>query len=150
MTKEEYSRPLHVLNQSSVGQHIRHILEFYIELDKGYTLGTVAYDNRIRNLQFEIDQELVIRELENITKLISNYDLEKQLLNESNHGSCENESVFSKTSCRREVVYALDHTVHHLAIVKIAIQTTFNHINLDVNLGIAPSTLRNNIKLCAQ
>jgi uncharacterized damage-inducible protein DinB len=144
MSKDEYAAQLNVLNKSSIGQHVRHIVEFYIEFEKGYKLGTIAYDNRIRNLEFEVNQEFVITELQNITKRLENYNLEKELLLESNHGLTHTDAVKSKTSCRREIVYVLDHAVHHLAIIKIAIQVNYSHIELNTNLGIAPSTLRNN------
>jgi len=150
LNKKEYTDQLKVLNLSTIGQHVRHVIEFYIEFDKGYKLSTVDYDNRIRNLELEVNQELVINELQNIIKRLKGYNLEKELLIESNYGLTKNNNVKSKSSCRREIVYALDHTVHHLAIIKIAMQVTYSHIELNSSLGIAPSTLRNNKKLCAQ
>jgi uncharacterized damage-inducible protein DinB len=144
LSREEYTNQLKVLNGSTVGQHVRHVLEFYIEFEKGYKIGTIAYDNRIRNLEFEVNQELVIRELQNIINQLNNHNLEKDLLLESNHGLSNKDIVKSKTSCRREIVYVLDHAVHHLAIIKIAMQVAYSHIELNTNLGIAPSTLRNN------
>jgi len=150
MTEKEYILKLNVLNKSSIGQHIRHIIEFYIEFEKGYELGTISYDKRIRNLEFEVNQNRVVSEIETIISNIKKYNLEKELLIESNHGLNENDTIFSKSSCRREIVYALDHTVHHLAIIKIAIQVEFKHINIASDLGIAPSTLRNIQKTCVQ
>ena len=150
LSKDEYTAKLDVLNQSTIGQHIRHIVEFYIELNKGYSLGIVDYDNRTRNLEFEVNQNQVIEEIQLIITTIENYNLEKELLIESNHGLSNDGKVYSKSSSRREVVYALDHTVHHLAIIKIAIQSMYKHITLDTNIGIAPSTLRNNKKVCVQ
>lgn len=144
MDKDDYTNQLDLLNQSTIGQHVRHIIEFYIEFEKGYEHGTITYDNRTRNLEFEVNQDLVIQEFQNIIKRLNNYNLDKQLLLESNHGLTTCDAVKSKTSCRREIVYILDHAVHHLAIIKIAIQGTFNHIKLNTNLGVAPSTLRNN------
>jgi len=150
LTKDEYTSQLNMLNKSTIGQNIRHIVEFYNELEKGYSAGIIDYDNRSRNLSFEINQNLVKSELLKIIDTIKNYDLEKELLVVSNYGLSEKGKIYSKSSCRREIVYALDHTVHHLAIIKIAIQTKYKHINLDPNIGIAPSTLRNIKKVCVQ
>jgi len=150
LTKDEYTAQLDVLNQSTIGQHIRHIVEFYIELEKGYSIGTIDYDNRNRNLSFEVNQSLVQEEIKKIIDSLQNYDLEKELQVESNYGLSEKGKVYSESSCRREIVYVLDHTVHHLAIIKIAIQSVYKHINLDANIGISPSTLRNTKKLCVQ
>jgi len=150
LTKDEYTSQLNMLNKSTIGQHIRHVVEFYNELEKGYSVGKVDYDNRKRNLSFEVDQNLVKDELHKIIGTIKKYDLEKELLVESNYGLSEKGKVYSKSSCRREIVYVLDHAVHHLAIIKIAIQTKYKHINLDADIGIAPSTLRNIKNVCAQ
>jgi len=150
LTKEEYKSQLTILNKSSIGQHIRHIIEFYIEFDNGYKSGNISYDNRERKLQLETNQALVTDELKRIINTLQKYDLNKELLIESNHGLNQNETILSKSSCRREIVYALDHTIHHLAIIKIAFQVEFKHIKIIPNLGIAPSTLRNNNKICAQ
>jgi hypothetical protein len=106
--------------------------------------------NRKRNLEFEINQNLIINEFNQIIKNIKTFDLEKQIKIKSNHGENEGENSFSQSSILRELIYALDHTVHHLAIVKIAIQSEYKHIELNPNLGVAPSTIRNNKKICAQ
>jgi len=55
LTKDEYTSQLNMLNKSTIGQHIRHIVEFYNELEKGYSAGIIDYDNRSRNLSFEIN-----------------------------------------------------------------------------------------------
>lgn len=150
LTPKEYAESLPILNKSSIGQHIRHIVEFYIELEKGYADGIIDYDNRTRNLELETNQQLVLNSLTAIIGCLQTYNLDKELQIASNYGLSQTEKILSKSSSRREVVYALDHTVHHLAIIKIAIQNTYKHIKLDANIGIAPSTLRNNIKVCAQ
>jgi hypothetical protein len=150
LDKNEYTTPLGVLNTTSVGQHFRHIVEFYIELINGYNVNLICYDNRKRNLEFETKQNLVITEFNKIIKTIKTFDLDKQIKIKSNHGEDEEENSFSQSSILRELIYSLDHTVHHLAIIKIAIQSKYIHLELDPNLGVAPSTIRNNKKLCAQ
>ena len=149
LKEEEYKNQLSILNNSSIGQHIRHIIEFYIEFESGYEIGVISYDNRKRQLDLETNQELVVSTILKTIQNIEKYDLEKPLISESNHGLNE-KSIKSQTSCRREIVYALDHTVHHLAIIKIAMQVAFPKITLLKDLGIAPSTIRNNQKICAQ
>ena len=53
MSPGEFSKPLPVLSFSSIGQHVRHILELYLALEKGHETGIINYDKR-KN-QFRID-----------------------------------------------------------------------------------------------
>ncbi len=150
LDKSEYTYPLKVLNDSSVGQHFRHIVEFYVELINGYNHQLICYDNRKRNTNFETQQDVIINEFKNIINTLPTFDLSRTIKVKSNHGLHDEDNSFSQSSILRELIYALDHTVHHLAIIKIAIQSEYKNIDLDPNLGVAPSTIRNNIKLCAQ
>lgn len=69
LTQEEYTLKLTILNQSSVGQHVRHVLEFYICLSQGIGPGVVDYDRRTRNLSIENDPNyanIMLNELSSI------------------------------------------------------------------------------------
>jgi hypothetical protein len=150
LSHEEFTRSLSILSNSTIGQHIRHIIEFYIELNNGYISGIVSYDKRLRNPDFETDQTIIISKLKNIGYDLNTYDLALNLKIKSNHGLTDDEETISNSSVMRETVYALDHAVHHLAVIKIALKTEFCHIEFDQNMGVAPSTLRNLEKVCAQ
>src|SRR5690349_16901097 len=49
----DYRRPLAEFDGSTLGQHFRHILEFFQCLEKGVPQGMVDYASRERNLLFE-------------------------------------------------------------------------------------------------
>ncbi len=57
---EHFTKKAEVLSGSSVGQHIRHILEFYLLLVSGSFSGTVSYDKRQRDKRIEQDQQFAI------------------------------------------------------------------------------------------
>ena len=147
---KEYSQSLDILNGSTVGQHVRHIAEFYMELDNGYGACEVCYDNRKRKLELETDTTAVINQLQQVTECIKHYEMDRELTIKTNHNVNSETQAISKSSTSRELVYALDHTIHHLAIIKIAIQVEFPHIQLSKNIGVAPSTVRNTQAACAQ
>ena len=46
------------------------------------------------------------------------------------------------SSMGRELQYAFDHAIHHLAIIRMGLETHFPEIPVDKDLGVAPSTLK--------
>ena len=59
------------------------------------------------------------------------------------------EAVELTTSLKRELIYNIEHAVHHMAIIKIAIKESLPHIALPEDFGIAYSTIKYQ-KECAQ
>jgi len=150
LSEDQFISELKVLNGSTIGQHVRHMVEFYIELYKGCKTGIVSYDDRVRDLKLESDQKFVLSNLDEISYLCGEYDLERSLIVVSNHGNISDSVMESRTSFMRELVYAADHTVHHLAIVKIAMKIEFPSLVIPENVGVAPSTIRYRETACAQ
>lgn len=137
-----YTTPKEIISGATVGQHFRHILEFYFCLEKGIKSGTVCYDSRERNLSLESDLIYAIKSIEKAIDFIADIKEDKSLLLNASYSKIHNEQVIIQTSLYRELAYALDHTVHHLAIVKIALSEEKDQVELDKNFGVAPSTIR--------
>ena len=57
------------------------------------------------------------------------------------------------TSFDREEIYLVEHSIHHFALIRIALKTYFSSIKIDDNFGVAPSTiayrLQNQTAICA-
>ena len=141
ISAEHYSLNISSLN-ASVSQHIRHILEFYVCLYEGLKTGVVNYDNRKRDLRIENDRlftQNLIRELkEKINNQVDNNDLILEL----KYGDDSENNISLSTNYFRELAYNVEHTIHHLAIIKQPIIERFNYIELPDNFGIASSTVR--------
>ena len=142
-----YSAPKELLSQSSIGQHFRHVLEFYICLEKGACIGTVCYDDRERDILIENSEDYAVGIIDRLVVYLKGVKHDKALALHANYSEGEEEMTVVQTSLFRELAYALDHTVHHLAIVKIALKE--EGVELDSNFGVASSTLRFR-KACAQ
>jgi uncharacterized damage-inducible protein DinB len=138
LNDEQYTASLPVLSNSSVGKHVRHIVEFYQCLTNGLSGGCVNYDNRERNLLLETKRECT----QNAIKIIINYVTiiqDNPLLLSHTY----NDTVSTlNTSVFRELAYNIEHTVHHLAIIKIGINSNFAEVSLPQNMGIANSTVK--------
>jgi hypothetical protein len=55
MDESQYTQPLTVFNGGSLGQHVRHTVEFFQCLIEGLESGIVDYDARKRDMKIETD-----------------------------------------------------------------------------------------------
>jgi uncharacterized damage-inducible protein DinB len=137
VTYKEALRPLHF---STIGQHVRHITEFYLCALKGYENGIVNYDARERNILIEIDKDFTIKTLENVKQQLQFLNSDRNLTLKSKFGG--NEAIEIPSSFFRELTYLIEHTIHHLAIIKIGLNEVYPEINIPKNFGVAHSTIR--------
>lgn len=135
-----YTQPKEILSQSSIGQHFRHILEFYICLTNGLEHKVVCYDDRKRDIHIETDLVYAVNTTNTLITFLQKIQEDEPLTLLASYTASSDEKTLMQTSFYRELAYALDHTVHHLAIIKIALAE--EQITLDSNFGIAPSTIR--------
>lgn len=131
-----YREPLAVLHGHSAGQHTRHVLEFYQCLLNEFNGGLVNYDARLRNPLLEADPETAVVALEQIARQLETLPTEAPLRLETE------ECGPVPTSLSRELCYLVEHTVHHLAILKIALNATLPDFFIPETFGVAHSTLR--------
>lgn len=142
-----YSKPLDTLFNASIGQHIRHIIELFLELDKGYESGTINYELRKRDYRIETDPEFAILQLQEIIQKINRANKELQLV--SDYTLNESGIIVISTNYFREIIYNLEHTVHHMALLKVGLKELSIN-SLPEGFGIAVSTIKHQQKLCAQ
>ncbi|MCV6628293.1 MAG: DinB family protein [Flavobacteriaceae bacterium] len=143
-------KPLPVLSGSSVGMHVRHILEFYICLTEGFETGMVDYDKRARKMELETKPEIIKECIINLTAFVANKPANKPLELHADYGSVqEPRPVKTPTSLHRELLYNIEHGVHHMALIKIGLQHLDCKVKTESGFGVASSTIRNQ-KICAQ
>jgi len=119
-------------NTSSVGQHLRHTLEIFILLVDNYELGKLDYESRARNLELEENRALAIHKLNYLKEHFNKPDKSIELLNNQ---------LIIKTSYSRELLYQLEHIVHHNAIIR-PIVASFLGNAIQENFGYAPATIK--------
>jgi hypothetical protein len=143
MNNENYRQPLSTFNGSSVGQHIRHIIDFYLCLINGLDDLDINYDKRNRNPLIETDCLTAKNFIEIIAEKVQKMDIEQPVMVCSSFVADKDEQLISiPSSIGRELMYAYDHAIHHLAMIKIGIQIHFPEISINKDLGVAPSTLK--------
>ncbi|MBN8852165.1 MAG: hypothetical protein BGO55_00270 [Sphingobacteriales bacterium 50-39] len=143
----EYCSPCSSLSGHTVGQHVRHIIELFQALEHGYDRGTVNYEKRKRDKAIETDSVLACRLLQQIGEGLDRPD--KDLLLEATYDEQGSASLVIPTNYRREIAYNLEHTIHHMALIRIGIRELDSLLILPEGYGIASSTL-NYRRECAQ
>jgi len=138
-----YSEPCEVLSGSSIGQHTRHVIELFQCLLKSYDTAALCYDNRDRNKAIETNLDTAMAA---ITDIQNNLDKPNKAITIMQEFSGDEVAVAS--NYHREVMYNLEHTIHHKALIKVGIRS-FCDIALPEGFGVAPSTIAFE-KACAQ
>lgn len=137
-----YTLPLDVFKGSSIGQHFRHILDFYNCLINGVQFGTVDYASRKRNPSAETDVEFTKMAFNQVSEMIHQFAEEEGIRVRGDFSTHITERPELLSSIGRELMFAYDHAVHHLAMIKIGIEMAMPQFPLDNNLGVAPSTIK--------
>jgi hypothetical protein len=139
LSDDQFIEPVTILSNATIGQHVRHVIEFYLELDKGYHCGIVNYDRRKRDYEIETNKCFAIQKLDEIKIGLSKTD--KDLLLAVDLNAEENSVMEIMTNYFRELIYNLEHTVHHLALIRIGIGAV-SDILLPEEIGVAVSTIK--------
>lgn len=143
LTMDEYTAAIPLLSNASIGEHTRHIIELFHQLFAGYENGVINYDNRKRDLRLQENIDFALESIASIIASLNKSDKELTLVSLYNK---ETNSISS--SYIRELMYNLEHCIHHQAIVKIGLVHFHQHV-IDENFGVAKSTVEYR-KQCVQ
>jgi hypothetical protein len=146
LSEQQYSEPCKTLFNNTIGQHVRHIIELFQCLENGYQAGTVNYEKRKRDKQIETDKEFASGLLLGLHRGLSKEN--KVLTLEACYDDNTTESISIETNYHREIAYNLEHTIHHMALIRVGI-TEISSIELPEDFGVASSTVKYR-KQCAQ
>ncbi|WP_375444536.1 DinB family protein [uncultured Fibrella sp.] len=138
----EYAHPLPVLTGNTIGKHVRHILEFYELLVNSIQTGHLNYDRRQRDLRLEISTDEALRRIGAVDRLIHRIDLNLPLDLEADLSVSGDETMLIPSSFARELLYNIEHAIHHMALIQVAIRSAFPTVNLPPNFGVAYSTVQ--------
>jgi hypothetical protein len=138
LSNEQYCFKNIFLGNASIGGHSRHIIELLKCATEGYDSGTVDYLNRVRNLELEANRDKAIQELGSLQEQIRKSNREMKLIVEGDHIDLPNNV---DTTYYREIVYNTEHTIHHLALIRVALREMQLDI-VDEDFGVAHSTIK--------
>ena len=146
LSDEEYCMPSQQLFKASIGQHVRHIIEFFICLNRGYHKGIISYEKRERDPLLETDKNIARKLLSDLNSSVIHSN--KNLLLETSFNENSEDVVITGTNYFREILYNLEHMVHHMALIRIGIKEV-SEIDVPLDFGVAASTIKYK-KACAR
>jgi hypothetical protein len=142
LTDSDFVKPVESLGNSSIGQHLRHTLEFFICLKQGAEQGVINYDKRLHDKLIETDRSIALGTIAAITDFVQSHPENRSLKLEVGYDLNREEYASVDTNVLRELVYNIEHAVHHMAIMKIGIREAAPNVKLPFDFGIAASTIR--------
>ncbi len=142
LSERDFVKPIDSLGHSTIGQHLRHTLEFFICLEQGFEKGLINYDKRAHDKLTESDKFIALATLNRIQEFILSQPEDKALKLEAGYDLDKEEFVTIETNFLRELVYNIEHAVHHMAIMKIGIREIAPDVKFPHDFGIAASTIR--------
>lgn len=146
LSGQEYIQPCNNLSNNTIGQHVRHIIELFQCLEKGYDEGLVNYEKRKRDIAIETDKNLAASLLKEVYDQLDRPD--KEMILEACYDDLAGDPIKIPTNYYREVAYNLEHTIHHMALIRVGIREV-STIELPADFGVASSTVKYR-KQCAQ
>ncbi|MES2545439.1 MAG: DinB family protein [Bacteroidota bacterium] len=143
LSADDYVNPCHGLSNATIGEHTRHIIEMFQCLEKQYDNGIVNYDDRKRDYQIQTDTNFAKQTIVEVIKSLDkpNKSITLQQL-------VDGEELNIESNYHRELLYNLEHCIHHQALIKVAVLQS-EHLQIDANFGVARSTIEYR-KQCAQ
>jgi uncharacterized damage-inducible protein DinB len=140
---ELYLRSPAPLAASTVGAHMRHVLDVAASFLRGLPEGRIDYDRRERDPEVELDKREGARRLRQVARAIA--DLGPLRPDEPLLVRCDvpegvaPDAGWSRSTTGRELTYVLSHAIHHYALIAL-ILASYGH-EVEEGFGVAPSTL---------
>jgi L-rhamnose isomerase len=139
LSDAEYIQPSKILSAATIGQHVRHIIELFQCLETGYEEGIINYEKRKRDHRIETDKLFAVDLLKKIYRQLDKPNKEIILQAED---YCETAQIVNiPSNYYREITYNLEHTIHHMALIRVGINEV-SQLELPAEFGVAYSTIK--------
>lgn len=143
LNPDQYQLSSSYLSGSSIGQHIRHIIEFYTCLLQAYKEnGSVNYDQRKRAMLLEDDSKEAVKVISQLINWLQSDKIFGDVSLIAAYAVSNDNITTIPSSFQRELAYCLEHSIHHQALIKIGLLEQGLSNLIDVEFGIASSTIK--------
>lgn len=148
VTDSQYILSDQPLFNSSIGAHMRHVLDHYQALIDGLPSGHVNYDVRTREKSIEVNRGIAIKKLTETIAFLEQLEVDnKSILVSMDIGESSAADVIPQHSTLgRELTFLYSHQIHHEALIGFILRV-LNITSIDNDIGLAPSTLKHSVKI---
>ena len=148
-----YRKEVEIAYDGTLGGHMRHNLDHYLNFLDGLDTGEIDYESRQRDHSIESDRHCAIERCHEICSQLANLSesgRDIELLVRLEGEDPDDRTRWAGSSISRELEFLLSHTIHHYALASIMCRLL--GVNLSRDFGVAPSTLRHrrNASKCAR
>ena len=126
---------------SSIGQHLRHIVDLYLALINQTNAEAVNYDVRRRGASIENIRKIGLQELTDIRtwmQKISQEKIDSEIKVSTEVAITSQQTEVFSSSFGRELCFASSYLTHHLALMAVIAKMAGKEV--DPTLGLAPAT----------
>lgn len=124
---------------SGIGRHVRHVVDHFRALQGGVESGIVNYDVRHRDSDMEQIADLGLAEIQDLISWLQSLATDETPVEVVSEISClHDESRHFQSNIRRELLYLINHTIHHAAYAALIARQ--NGVDPDAGIGLAPAT----------
>jgi len=145
--KDSYRASLDIFSGSSIGEHTRHVIEYFLCLIDQLHTGYINYDNRLRRKELQEEPSIALLQLQKIRFLLTELSFSGQLAIKTTYGASVASPLVLSTTPERELLYNIEHAIHHLAMIKIGLKSVAPYIVLPQDFGVAQSTIDYSAKI---
>ncbi|WP_371193931.1 DinB family protein [Glaciecola sp. SC05] len=142
LSNNEYQTLITPHFASSIGAHIRHIIDHFLALQDGLAKGHINYNVRHRHNQTEKFVDIAVQALHDINQWLSNLDeaiCQQTILVTSEIDISHTKSSTCSSTLERELVFVSSHAIHHYALIRI--MCSMQNISVPDFFGYAPATI---------
>lgn len=131
---------------SSIGSHVRHVLDHYRIFLDGLEQGDINYDNRAREQLIEFNRSEALQCCNGLIHALESVTDCQRVVNVTLDLSCGDSTVATEPEVQvstvgRELTFLHSHTVHHQAVIGF-IMRLLKITPVPDDFGLAPATIR--------
>jgi hypothetical protein len=144
VSDSSYSNAAPAAHGNKAGAHLRHVLEFYEAFTNGLATGYIDYDARRRDTLIERSRGTALQKIhlisEQLTHLRSTLSDRALQVRMEDAAVALREDYWLASTAARELQALSSHTVHHFALIAVALRA--HEIEVPADFGFSPATLR--------